>query len=64
MVRELKSFSLLMKMFRWTNAMSYSSLCDECSKRLNEQVNGKYETPWQKVEQGREERSTPWWFDL
>lgn len=44
--------------------LSYGSLCDECSKRLNEQVNGKYETPWQKVEQGREERSTPWWFDL
>lgn len=44
--------------------MSYGSLCDECSKRLTEQVNGKYETPWQKVEQGREERSTPWWFDL
>lgn len=44
--------------------MPYGSLCDECSKRLNEQVHGKYETPWQKVEQGREERSTPWWFDL
>ena len=44
--------------------MPYGSLCDECSKRLDEQVNGKYETPWQKVEQGREERSTPWWFDL
>ena len=44
--------------------MSYGSLCDECSKRLTEQVNGKYETPWQKVEQGREERSSPWWFDL
>lgn len=44
--------------------MPYGSLCDECSKRLDEQVHGKYETPWQKVEQGREERSTPWWFDL
>ena len=47
-----------------TYDVSYGSLCDECSKRLNEQVHGKYETPWQKVEQGREERSTPWWFDL
>ena len=45
-------------------AMPYGSLCDECSKRLTEQVYGKYETPWQKVEQGIEERSTPWWFDL
>lgn len=44
--------------------MPYGSLCDECSKRLTEQVHGKYETPWQKVEQGRGERSTPWWFDL
>lgn len=44
--------------------MPYGSLCDECSERLNEQVHGKYETPWQKIEQGREERSTPWWFDL
>ena len=44
--------------------MPYGSLCDECSKRLDEQVHGKYETPWQKVEQGGEERSTPWWFDL
>ena len=37
---------------------------DECSKRLTEQVHDKCETPWQKVEQGREERSTPWWFDI
>lgn len=44
--------------------LPYGSLCDECSKRLTEQVHGKYETPWQKVEQGRGERSTPWWFDL
>lgn len=44
--------------------MPYGSLCDECSKRLTEQVHGKYETPWQKVEQGRGERSAPWWFDL
>lgn len=44
--------------------MPYGSLCDECSKRLTEQVHDKCETPWQKVEQGREERSTPWWFDL
>ena len=44
--------------------MPYGSLCDECSKRITEQVHGKYETPWKKVEQGREERSTPWWFDL
>lgn len=26
--------------------MPYGSLCDECSKRLDEQVHGKYETPW------------------
>ena len=44
--------------------MPYGSLCDECNKRLTEQVYGKYKTPWQKVEQGIEERSTPWWFDL
>ena len=46
------------------NTARNGSLCDECSKRLTEQVCGKYKTPWQKVEQGIEERSTPWWFDL
>ena len=40
------------------------TLCADCLERLEIQVHGKYDTPWQKVEQGNIGNAVPWWFDL
>ena len=39
-------------------------LCSDCLERLEIQVHGKFDTPWQKVEQGNSVNAVPWWFDL
>lgn len=44
--------------------MPAGSLCPECAQRLEETVHGKQETPWQKIEQPKQERLIPWWYDL
>lgn len=40
------------------------TLCPDCLGRLETQVHGEYDTPWQKVEQGNGRNAVPWWYDL
>lgn len=40
------------------------TLCPDCLERLEIQVHGKYDTPWQKIEQRNSGNAVPWWFDL
>ena len=44
--------------------VSNGLLCADCLERLEIQVHSKYDTPWQKVEQGNSGNAVPWWFDL
>lgn len=39
-------------------------LCPDCLERLETQVHGEYNTPWQKVELWNSRSVVPWWFDL
>lgn len=48
--------------FPWET--SNGTLCPDCLERLEIQVHGKYDTPWQKIEHGSSEKAVPWWFDL
>lgn len=49
--------------FIW-NHMPIGGLCSECEQRLDETVYGKFNAPWQKVEQQKAERPVPWWYDI
>ncbi len=44
--------------------MPIGGLCSECEQRLDETVYGKFNAPWQKVEQQKAERPVPWWYDI